>query len=338
MSSTKEKVDCITLGAGIAGITAAKKLVAAGRSVCLLEKSRGIGGRFATRRIDGESFDHGAQFFTAREDEFKTEVQQWLVDGIARPWFGDPGHERYCGVGGMNQLTKELAEGLDVRREQKVEWIGFENGVWSVRSSSGTFEGDRLLLTNPAPQAVDLLQTSKLIPSVEFIDTLKTIKYGKCISLMLLLKAELGLSASGMLKVESGEPIATVTETKLKGITERPGIVIQSGPEFADANFDASSESIFKRLTDALPFAGRLKVEGISLQKWRFAKRKDHDLRASFLRDESISLWHAGDGYVAPRIEGAFLSGDRVADSILESFGTKSVGTSQNTGEQLHAG
>ena len=334
MIETKGRFDCLVLGAGIAGITAARKMVAAGFSVCVLDKSRGLGGRFATRRIEGQSFDHGAQFFTARGKVFSAEVQNWVEAGIARPWFGKPGHERYCGVGGMNRLAKELSAGLDVRRDQKVEWVGFADGVWSARSNQGVLEGSRLLLTNPAPQAIDLLETSEVDCGVEFLDTLSLIEYEKCISLMLLLGSELGLSESGIIQSEAAEPIATITETSVKGITDLPGIVIQSGPEFAEENFSATPDTIFKRLADALPFAGHLDVEGMSVQKWRFAKRKEHALECSFNGDESNFLWHAGDGYNAPRIEGAFLSGERVAESIISSLSMNRIPNSQERGKR----
>lgn len=234
-------------------------------------------------------------------------------------------------------MAKALAEGLDVRREQKVEWIGFDNGIWSVRTNLEAFDGSRLLLTNPAPQAVDLLEASDLSASAGFFDTLNTIQYDKCISLMLLLDSELGLSKTGIIQNESWEPIATLTETSVKGITDRPGIVIQSSPEFAEENFGSSSDSIFKQLTDALPYSGPLKVVGMSLQKWRFAKRKDHDLKVSYMQDEPKFLWHAGDGYVSPKIEGAFLSGERVAESIIVSFRANGVPSSQDPGESQHA-
>jgi predicted NAD/FAD-dependent oxidoreductase len=70
----------------------------------------------------------------------------------------------------------------------------------------------------------------------------------------------------------------------------------------------------------ALPFQDKLKVVDMSLQKWRFAKRKEHGLSAAFLKSENEPLWHAGDGYVAARVEGAYLSGIKVANSIIESF------------------
>jgi predicted NAD/FAD-dependent oxidoreductase len=42
---------CVVVGAGIAGLSAAEVLQARGVTVVVLEKSRGVGGRLATRRI-----------------------------------------------------------------------------------------------------------------------------------------------------------------------------------------------------------------------------------------------------------------------------------------------
>jgi predicted NAD/FAD-dependent oxidoreductase len=151
---------------------------------------------------------------------------------------------------------------------------------------------------------------------------------------MLLLGSELGLSDSGIIQFEAAEPISTITETSVKGLTDLPGIVIQSGPEFAEENFAATSDTIFKRLSDALPISGDLDVEGMSVQKWRFAKRKEHALKCYFNEDESNFLWHAGDGYNAPRIEGAFLSGERVAESIISSLSIKRIPNSQEPGNR----
>lgn len=55
------------VGAGIAGITAARTLAQAGWQVTVFEKSRGAGGRMATRRTAFGGFDHGAQFFGSFE-------------------------------------------------------------------------------------------------------------------------------------------------------------------------------------------------------------------------------------------------------------------------------
>ena len=56
--------ETLIIGAGLSGLSAAQTLVRSGRSVLVVDKGRGVGGRLATRRIGDATLDHGAQFFT----------------------------------------------------------------------------------------------------------------------------------------------------------------------------------------------------------------------------------------------------------------------------------
>ena len=71
------------------GLVAARELKEAGRDVIVLDKSRGVGGRMATRRIGDAVLDHGAQFITSHGGEFQRLVTEWLTDGVAREWARD---------------------------------------------------------------------------------------------------------------------------------------------------------------------------------------------------------------------------------------------------------
>ena len=106
------------IGAGISGLMCARTLVDHGFPVTLFEKSRGVGGRMATRRThDGLRFDHGAQYFTVRDGRFRRYVESWIEDGIVEPWRGrivvldsgtikeeKMGADRFVAVPGMNAM------------------------------------------------------------------------------------------------------------------------------------------------------------------------------------------------------------------------------------------
>jgi len=121
--------DVLIVGAGLSGLAAARALRDHGVSTIVLDKGRGVGGRMATRRLsEGAIADHGAQFFTARDPRFSTLVEQWLRAGEASEWsrgFDEPfdGHPRYRGVRSMNALAKQLATGLDVRLQVRVQRV-----------------------------------------------------------------------------------------------------------------------------------------------------------------------------------------------------------------------
>lgn len=74
------------IGTGIAGLSAAQALQNAGHSVQLFDKSRGSGGRMASKRSDAGALDLGAQYFTARDRRFVEVVQQWQARGWVSQW------------------------------------------------------------------------------------------------------------------------------------------------------------------------------------------------------------------------------------------------------------
>ena len=71
------------IGAGLAGLSCAQALLQAGHTVHVFDKSRGPSGRMSTRRAEDQSgpwqCDHGAQYFTARDAAFRSEVALSLI-------------------------------------------------------------------------------------------------------------------------------------------------------------------------------------------------------------------------------------------------------------------
>ena len=59
----------LIVGAGASGILLARRLLERGVPALVLEKSRGVGGRVATRRIGTKKFDHGISSLTQRQKE-----------------------------------------------------------------------------------------------------------------------------------------------------------------------------------------------------------------------------------------------------------------------------
>ena len=73
------------IGAGLSGLVFARTLNA-DTKVVIFEKSRGFGGRMATRRAELLEFDHGAQFFTAKGDPFQNFLKPFMDVGIVKVW------------------------------------------------------------------------------------------------------------------------------------------------------------------------------------------------------------------------------------------------------------
>ena len=122
-----QATDVLIIGAGISGLICATELRKADKSVRILDKSHGLGGRMATRRMSGGRLDHGAQYFTVRDPRLQVYADDWLAEGIIKEWFrhlpedtNTDGYTRYCGINGMTDVPKHLAEKLDVCNSQQV--------------------------------------------------------------------------------------------------------------------------------------------------------------------------------------------------------------------------
>ncbi|WP_431633861.1 NAD(P)/FAD-dependent oxidoreductase [Dyella sp. KULCS107] len=155
------------LGAGMAGLTCAHRLHQQGLSPVIFEKSRGVGGRLATRRTDsGDAYDHGAQFVTARDPAFVDLLENLQEAGAAAAWSPrlpadavQPTHTWWIGTSGMSALVRPLADALDIRLRSTVSALRRLADQWELRlAEQGHAEYfDAVVITAPAPQARALL-------------------------------------------------------------------------------------------------------------------------------------------------------------------------------------
>jgi hypothetical protein len=178
-----EGVRIVIVGAGIAGLAAARALAARGHAITVLERAHSPGGRVATRRITNVeadrsefaslAFDAGAQYVTVRDERFEREVQQWHKARVVSVWHGtlaafdSEGREavedevtRWVGAPGMHAIPRHLARGLDVRCGVEVVALGRSaDSSWTVTTAAGrSAEGfDAIVLAVPAPEVVRLL-------------------------------------------------------------------------------------------------------------------------------------------------------------------------------------
>lgn len=317
----------LIIGAGISGLIAASELEKSGHEVELVDKGRGIGGRMATRRFEGATFDHGAQFFTVRDPEFRALVEDWVAQGVAKEWFeGFPSptnrkpndhHPRYCGTSGMTGIAKHLAQGLKVHLGDEIERFSWENGVWHAHAQSGTvFWGDELVLTAPVPQSLALLQSAGVELPSEAQKTLGELRYEPCIAVLAQLEGPSQLPPEGALYVE-GEVLWWLADNGRKGISALPdAVTIHSTGDWARAHYCDSDEEIIRLLTlEAAPFLGA-EVKIAQVRRWRYSK-PENPLEIGHLRVASLHLSFAGDIFQGAKIEGAVRSGWSSARGLL---------------------
>lgn len=309
----------VIIGAGIAGLTAARTLAAAGRAVTVLDKGRSVGGRLATRRIGGAVLDHGAQFFTVREDAFDRLVAGWIDAGLVREWcrgFGEvDGHPRFVGTSGMNSIAKHVAIGLDVRCNTLAFGIEPVGDRWCVRIDDGTASiCDEVVVTCPLPQAFALLH----VGGVEMPEVLRSIDYERTLGLLVTLDGDDPVIGPPGALLDPDDVFSFVADNMSKGVSTSPAVTLHANARWSRENFDADHEQIRSDLLGhARRHLGGRRVSEAHLKKWRFATPAVTWPERCWAVP-SGTLVIAGDAFGVPLVEGAVLSGLAAAEALLD--------------------
>jgi renalase len=325
---TSHHIDILIIGAGLAGLSAANDLQQAGHSVLVVDKGRGLGGRLAGRRIGAATFDHGAQFFTARESRFKAAVEGWIKEGIAEEWYssypGRPnGHPRYRGVPTMTAVAKYLATDIHVMRTTRVDSISQQGDGWLAELNNGeTINAKAMLITSPVPQTIDLLATGQITVPTDKQARLNRIQYESCIAVMAILDGPTAIESPGAIALEDG-PIAWITDNLQKGVSKIPAVTIHASGDFSAEHLNHDRMEIGQRLIDAAGvYLGDARVTEYQLHGWRYSKPIVVDDAPCILLSETTDLPPlavAGDAFAGPRFEGAVQSGWAAAKALMNT-------------------
>jgi hypothetical protein len=310
---------------------AAKKLHESGAGVLVLDKGRGVGGRMATRRVGSWQFDHGAQSFTAKNPEFKAFVKAWVEAGVARLWcqsfarHQSPGSDAregfYCGVGGMTAIPKHLAEGLDVRLSSTAVSLSAIDSGWSIRTEDGrAFVSDSVIVTAPMPQTMALLQSSHVDLPVDVSGQLGKITYERCIALLAGFDDSVEIPSPGGDYPDS-DSVSWLADNHTKGVSTQPGaLTLHANPEFSEAHWDADDEEITRMMIDSVRQIVTVEPQKTQVHRWRYSQPITNYPEQFVVCKEPGLIALAGDGFTGEKLEGAALSGLRVADAILSAL------------------
>ena len=298
--------DYVIVGAGFSGLHLADHLKNhRNKEVLVLEKSRGVGGRMATRR-DGEfTFDHGAQFI--KNDELMNpSIKRWIDKGLLRPFSSD----HFSAIGGMTKLAKDLSVQLNIELERKVNKITWLDNKWLIEDDqTHSWFAHQVIVTAPVPQILELLERS----SIKYPKDLQQIHYAK--ALVFITKGESSIGESAYREI-SNSSIFSVSSQKLKGTSSSPCQVVVMGPEWSNTYFDESDEVIMKLgrevLKKELP---ELLVDDLQLKKWRYAFPLNV-YHQDFLALEN-GLYLAGDGFSESRLNGALKSAKSLMSTLV---------------------
>lgn len=319
------------IGAGLSGLVVARRLQTVA-DVTLFEKSRGPGGRMATRYAGDFEFDHGAQFFTARSKAFRTFLQPLIDNGIVaawqarfaefnrdcitalRPWGGDNPH--YVGAPRMNSIGKALSVDLKIVLETTITAIARNSSGWTLSDDAGKQSGpfDWVVITSPAPQTGALAR-----PFPELAAYCGERKMLGCFALMLGFAEPVSLDWQAALVRNADISWISVNSSK-PGRGNPFTFVVHSTNAWADAHREDDTDSVMNHVLDeASAVAGEDMRRAVhrQVQRWRYAN-VDKQSGPTHFMDENNKLAACGDWFIRGRVEAAFTSANDLADALVK--------------------
>ncbi|NHC36201.1 NAD(P)/FAD-dependent oxidoreductase [Scytonema millei] len=341
--------DIAIIGAGMAGLVCAQQLHQAGYNVLILEKSRGLGGRIATRRLHNTLADHGTCYLKPKGELMQQFVQLLCDRHILQVWtdnseFRIPNSAfRYVAPAGMNAIAKFLGQGLEVWRSQRVEAIACHNSYWqlSLESAGSEATTNRLseviakavVLAIPAPQALAILEPLTELSTVSTLcDRLRSVEFNPCLSVMAGYSSQLEPQPDWQAVSFVDNPVLAWVGWDSSKRGEKTSnyevFVVQSSADFArrylDSDLQAAGYELLANASECLlPWLA--KPEWMQVHRWRYAF-PSRPLMQSYLSTETnLPLVCCGDWCGGNFVEGAMHSGIAAAIEINRQMEERSL-------------
>lgn len=326
--NTPEVPSVAVIGAGMAGLMAARTLADHGFPVIVYDKGRGVGGRLSTRRTDHGDYDHGANYFTARDPRFRRLVDSWREAGVVARWQPilatrrddgwdeGPASERFVGVPGMSGIAKHLARDLAVENGVRIARIERAGGRYVPIAEDGARlpTVDRVIVAIPPIQAAALLEDDPDLRAVA-----DAARMAPCWTVMAAFDDPVPVPADAVFDRRTDAVLGWGNRMSSKSARE-PGErwVLQASPDWSRAHEEDNAADVTMALLDA--FAGLAdgampRLLDATAHRWRYALAETVGPAPAVRGASGLIL--AGDWVAGAKVEGAALSGQAAAGHIL---------------------
>lgn len=333
------------LGAGMAGAAVAHVLALAGHAVHVFDKSRGPGGRMATRRVEwvdrhGHAattrFDHGALGFSARSTAFQAFVDRALAAACLAEWKPrlaprslplESGAPLYVPAPDMPALCRQMLQGVPTSMAFAVD--GLHHGAlgWQVQGGGARHASnfDAVVLALPPAQAAPLLNPHRL----DWARHACTARMQPCWTVMGVTDDPAPALGWDLARPPSG-PLAWVLRSDARpGRAAVPGQahwVAHAGPGFSQQHLEEPAAWVQQQMQAALAeYVGQpLDWQHCTVHRWRYALPQAHGTvpATSVWWDATQGLGvcgdYFGDYFGVSGVESAWLSAQSLCKAMQQ--------------------
>jgi hypothetical protein len=310
------------IGAGLAGLTAARQLKSAGAEVTVFDKSKGTGGRLSSRSFAGGWVDHGAPYLTVSGEEFagfldqnvaETAIRKWapLSSGVVRA----DEHSDFIGVPRNSALTRSLLDGVVFQPSTRIARIEAAEDGWRLFNDGESLLGvwPYLIIAVPAPQALSLLREQPLLA-----EPIRKVAMEPCWVAAIHSGAE--LSNQPDVAVYEHPVVRRIVHNSAKPGRQNENIyLVQASKNWSETYLEETTESVGEKLLQyfcELTSAGA-DPELLFVHRWRYAFTETA-LGQACLWDNNLQLGACGDWCLGRTVEDAWRSGSELAAQLLK--------------------
>ncbi|MGH8355116.1 MAG: NAD(P)/FAD-dependent oxidoreductase, partial [Pseudomonas sp.] len=293
-------------------------------------KSRGSGGRMASKRSDAGALDLGAQYFTARDRRFVEAVQQWNSRGWVAEWTPSLYHYseghlrpspdeqvRWVGTPRMSAITRAMLGALPVSFSCRITEVFRGEQHWSLHDAEGQSHGpfSHVLIATPAPQATALLAAAPKLAGAAASVTMEPTW-----AVALAFATPLDTKVEGCFVQESPLDWLARNRSKPGRDSALDTWVLHASSSWSKQHLDLSKEEVIEQLHGAFAelIGCAVPAPVFSLAHlWLYARPASAH-QGGVLADADLGLYACGDWCLSGRVEGAWLSGQEAARRLLE--------------------
>jgi len=322
------------IGAGLAGLVAGTTLQEAGYLVTIFDKSRGPGGRLACKRSPAGGLDFGAQYFTCRSSEFRSQVEDWNRRGVSQLWkfspavinqpgtTEEPNHEidRYVGTPRMTSISRDLEKPLEksIIYEHLITAARRQDGAsgpqWILSTEKGDLQEafDLLIINTPPQQALAFLE-----PGTQLYEQTKTIEMNPCWAVSVTLEESLNLPWVGAFVNCGALSWISCNSSKPQRETGQQSWVLHANAEWSKTHLEESQEFVQQELTKEFFRVAQVppetKVAHQIAHRWRYSMAPSPLSNPGYLWDSDLQVGLIGDWCNEGKVEGAYMSGYKLS-------------------------
>lgn len=308
------------IGAGMAGLACARRLHCAGMTVELFDKAARAGGRMASRALSlahgTTMLDHGAQYFTARDPDFRTLCNEALTAGVIEPWTAalrdernavqvvDEQEARYRGYPDMNALPRWLAQGLALQCRAEVRELHRGSAGWSLQFTDGRAEAGfaAVVVTLPAEQTAVLLKNISPLLATQA----RSAHSAPCWAGLFGFAHAARWPAWQALRLPEHHCLGWLARSR-----DGRALIAHATPQWTRAHLEQAPDIVQAALLAAVhecaPDLGT--PEFATVHRWRYAL-VERAADAPYGFDPAMRLAVCGDWLLGPRVEFAWMSGN----------------------------